>query len=642
MSDSDDSLLGTNSPIFGTARGGVDDELRQAIETSKATFAVEDKRRRSFGTATGNREDSSDSDDDLEVLAPGDRKPPAKQNGDGPRLSISGGERDPVQLLNNDDSDDNDDSLEIGLAARLRGKRSSPKVKNSPGEKVALDLAADDSSDSDVPVAGSKIPAQPVARKKPPPAAVATSTSYAAMKPSVLSQFDSSDSESLIAAWKQTLEASRQPKIIQFNSSDDDDEDSSLDRTGKAQTKKPKAPTTATTKKTVGRKKAPPIDQGRKFEQQEKEERRQQERLEKQATKQREKEDRALKKRQQQVSKQAAKHAEKDTKKRRRDEAGQSTGKFASQEIAVLMELYLCRHETWNLVDEVKEAGYSVNEFPSLLGCKAVQWIRKDFLQGGATDALQMLHARNRDGYQHLPLLVIVFDVPHDFIKLLEREEHEEEDDYPQLQNWLLGIQAGWKAAWNVPDGKRPRIILLLHKVSDALDRLWVNHRKRNRRNDRAPPTAEELHDAITWMLIQFQVECIHCQSPEDVSHNLNKITRLLSEEPYVQQVTELECIKKIKAGCSDLDPPYERSKDCWLRQLQQVPRISMQKARNLTQHYPTSRSLWNVYQDEDLTEDEKRVFLSTLFDEKGTCQAKLSDWVYRVMTSKNPNEILR
>jgi hypothetical protein len=67
-----------------------------------------------------------------------------------------------------------------------------------------------------------------------------------------------------------------------------------------------------------------------------------------------------------------------------------------------------------------------------------------------------------------------------------------------------------------------------------------------------------------------------------------------------------------------------------------------MQKARNLTQHFPTSRSLWNVYQDEDLTEDAKRVFLSTLFDEKGTCQAKLSDWVYRVMTSKDPNEILR
>jgi hypothetical protein len=629
------SLLGTDSPIFRTARGGDDDEIRRAIETSKATFAVEDERRRSFGTATGNREDS---DEYLEVL--GDRKPLAKRNGGGPRLSISGGERDPFQLLNNDDSDD-DDSLEIGLAARLRGKRSSPVVKD---ERVTLDLAADDSSDSDVPVSGSKMPARPDVRKKAPPAAAATSTSYAAMKPSVLSQLDS-DSESSMRAWKQTLQASRQPKMTQFNSSDDDD-DSSLDSrkpAGKAEAEKSKESSTTAPKKAVSRKKVPPVDKERKLqEKQEKEERRQQERLEKQATKQREKEDRALKRKHQQVSKQAAKHAEKDTKKRRRDEAGQSTGKFASQEIALLMERDLCRHATWNLVEEVQEAGYSVNEYPSLLGCKAIQWIRKDFLEGGADDALAKLHASDHSGYQHLSLLVIVFDVPHDFIKLLEREEHEEEDDYPQLHKWLLGLQAGWKAAWSAPDGKRPRIILLLHKILDALDRLWVNHRKRNRKDDRAPPTAEELYDAITWMLIEFQVECIHCQSPEDVSHNVNKMTRLLSEEPYVQQVTELECIKKIKAGGSEFDPPYERSKDCWLRQLQQVPRVSMQKARNLTQHFPTSRSLWNVYQDEDLTEDEKRVYLSTLFDEKGTCQAKLSDWVYRVMTSKDPNEILR
>jgi hypothetical protein len=644
MSDSEDSLLGPDSPIFGTARGGgVDVEIRRAIEVSKATFAVEDERRRSFGTVTGNREDS-ESDEDLEVLAADDRKPPAKRNGDGPRLSISGGERDPVQLLDNDNSDDDSEhSLGFGrLAAKLR---ATPllQVKTSPGERVTLDLAADNSSDSDVPVSGSKMPARP-ARKKTPPAMAATSISYAAVKPSVLSQFDSSDSESSITALKQKLQASRQPKMIQFDSSDDDSSPGNWKSAfaGSTQAGKSKASSTATTKKTVSRKKAPPIDKERKLqEKREKEERRQHERLEKQVTKQKEKEDRALKKKHEQMSKQAAKLAEKDTKKRRRDEAGQATGKFASQEIAVLMQRELCQHATWNLLDEVKEAGYSVTEYPSLLGCNAVQWIRKDFLEGGAADALQMLHARNHDGYQHLPVLAIVFDVPHDFIQLLEREEHEEEDDYPQLQEWLLGIQAGWKAAWSAPDGKRPRIILLLHKVMEALDRLWVNHRKRARKDDRPPPTAEELQDAITWILIQFQVECIHCHSSEDVSHNLNKMTRLLSEEPYILQVTELECIKKIKA-CSDLEPPFERSKDCWLRQLQQVPRISLTKARNLTRHYPTSRSLWDVYQDEDLTEDEKRVFLSTLFDEKGTCQAKLSDWVYRVMTSKDPNEILR
>jgi hypothetical protein len=170
---------------------------------------------------------------------------------------------------------------------------------------------------------------------------------------------------------------------------------------------------------------------------------------------------------------------------------------------------------------------------------------------------------------------------------------------------------------------------------------MWVNHRKQNRKDDPSPPTAETLHDAITWMLIQFQVECILCNTAQDVSHTINKMTRLLSERPYIRQVTELECIKKIKANCSDMDLPYERSKECWLRQLQQVPRISLQKARNLTRHYPTARSLWEMYQRDDLTEDEKRVLVADLFDQSSR-QVKLSDWLYRVMTSMDPEEILR
>lgn len=646
LSDSEDSLLEHDSPIFGTSKGGVDVEVHRAIQASEATFAVEEERRRSFGSAVENREDSG-SDEDLEVLPPSDRKPPAKRKVGGPRLSISGGEQDPVQLLSDDDSED-DDSVDISgflgerLAAKLKGETKNPSVADSKGGRLALDLAADDSSASDVSVSAAKIPAQPVRKKAPPPPT--TTTSYAAKKSSTLSKFDSSDSESSIAAWKQTLQASRQPKMMQLDSSDDDEDSldgkpAIADKAEAAKTKKASAAT-----KTVSRKKAPPVDAERKLqEKREKEERRQQERLEKHETKQREKEDRALKKKHHQVAKQAAKDAEKSTKKRCRDEAGQATGKFASQEIAVLMERSLCRHATWNLVDEVKEAGYySVDEYPSLLGCNAIQWIRKDFLEGGAADALQMLHAGNPGGYQHLPTLAIVFDVPHDFIQLLEREEHDEEDDYPKLQKWLLGVQAGWKAAWNAPGNSRPRIILLLHQVPEALDHLWVNHRKRKRKEDRDPPTGEELYDAITWILIQFQVECIHCRSVEDVSHNINKMTRLLSEEPYIRQVTELECIKKIKAGCTDIDPPYERSKDCWVRQLQQVPRISLQKARNLTRHYPTASSLWDVYQDEDLTEDEKRMLVSDLFDQAQSRQVKLSDWLYRVMTSEDPNEILR
>jgi len=293
-----------------------------------------------------------------------------------------------------------------------------------------------------------------------------------------------------------------------------------------------------------------------------------------------------------------------------------------------------------SVVDDLQEAGYRVQEYPSALGCKAIQWIRKDYLQGGAADALQRLQVNNKEDYHHLPMLTIVYDIPHEFIQMLQRTHHDEEDDYPEMETWLRGIETGWRAAWRAEPSEQPRIILLLYQVKETLNKLWVNYRKRGRKDDPVPPTSEELHDALSWMLIQFQVECIHCESLEDVAHEVTKMTRLLAEEPYQGQVTELECIKKLKAGCADTDPAHLRAKDCWLRQVQQVPRISHTMARNFVQHYPTARSLWLAYQSDDLTEDEKRVLVSDCFSNRE--QVKLSNWMYTIMTSGDPNHLLR
>jgi hypothetical protein len=131
----------------------------------------------------------------------------------------------------------------------------------------------------------------------------------------------------------------------------------------------------------------------------------------------------------------------------------------------------------------------------------------------------------------------------------------------------------------------------------------------------------------------------------EDVSHHLCKMTRMLAEAPYQKQVTELVCIKKLKSECSDLldgpDACYERAKDCWVRQLQQIPRVSRPMAMNLGCYYPTAWSLWRAYQDDTLTEEEKRFLTANMFSERAS-QAKLSSQLYTVMTSNEPDAILR
>jgi DNA integrity scanning protein DisA with diadenylate cyclase activity len=144
------------------------------------------------------------------------------------------------------------------------------------------------------------------------------------------------------------------------------------------------------------------------------------------------------------------------------------------------------------------------------------------------------------------------------------------------------------------------------------------------------------LQDALQWLLIQFQVECVHCPDIESIQANVHKLTRGLCEAPYANQVTELECIKKIKQNPT-ADDPMNRARDAWLRQLQQIPRLSEAMAVNVVREYPTMQSLWQAYQEGD--EAQNVALLADIL--RGTQrQAKLSEALYRFMTSTNPKEM--
>lgn len=356
--------------------------------------------------------------------------------------------------------------------------------------------------------------------------------------------------------------------------------------------------------------------------------------------------------------------------KRKKEESDQVNGKLYKKEVAVLMERKLYHDPSYqtSLVQKINESGYKVQEHVSALGCNAIQWIRQDCMKGGANSAIQAFHDGIVQEYEQIHTVGIIIDDPIHFIDLLNRSEHEEDDDYPSLEEWILGIEYGWRASWKsnfemnnyVPAAtakiccqQRPRIIIFLLKIIPTLNKMWINYRKRQSKNATTsnsnnnqslppppPPTAEEVHDAITWMLIQFQVECVHCASKDDISLHVVKMTRLLAQTPYMKDITELECIKKLKSQCTDNDDDITRSQDCWIRQLQQIPRISYRMAMNVATYYPTAMSLYNEYQKDNISIDEKNNLLSYCFHENQV-QTKLSNWVYRIMTSNDPNEIL-
>lgn len=336
-------------------------------------------------------------------------------------------------------------------------------------------------------------------------------------------------------------------------------------------------------------------------------------------------------------AKRAAQEAAKIQKQGAVARVRQQQGKHAGEEIAALLEPSLAQHAQLSVAEELREQGYAVADYASALGCKTIQWIRKNFLDGGATDAVTQLFACNKTGYVHLPTLAVVFDEPKEFLSLLDRDD--DDDDFPALEQWLKSVEIGWRSAWGYPASTRPRIVLLLYRVNQELAKWMADFRAKRNGVNVMPPSTEEVQDAIAWLLVQFHVECVACSESKYLNLEVTKITRMLAVEPYQQAATDLDCISKLKRMCDDDAPLTEQATDIWLRQLQMLPGMSFEKARNLTRHYPTGRSLWLAYRSPHLTIDEKRLLVSELLGAHSR-QFKLSEQLYRLFTTTNPDEV--
>ena len=302
-------------------------------------------------------------------------------------------------------------------------------------------------------------------------------------------------------------------------------------------------------------------------------------------------------------------------------------------------------------------------------GAGCIRWIRRDHIAGGSAGIASA--PSNDDNVQRADMVAVVFHNPKAFLKLLERDAAAEaRDDYPELRMWLRNVRASlasrWETRWtsdpNTGGGRKgrgtasaartagasgntgdddpqstTRIVLVLHKVQEELQRQW-NQGGRRRRSF-APTSEAELNDATVWLLIEQHVECTLTSTDEESAEYLVNLTRALSEAPYYDDVTELHCVAKLKAD-SAATTAEEKAKCAWMRQVQQLPGLSEAKARKLVEHYPTLMSLLDEYEDPTLTNDEKKCLLEDCLVE-GRKARKLSESMYRLMTSNDPNELI-
>lgn len=368
-------------------------------------------------------------------------------------------------------------------------------------------------------------------------------------------------------------------------------------------------------------------------------ERREQERAHKKREtdrrKQLEKLAREQRKEREKVERTRQKEIEKQIKLRERDENQQASGKFSSNEILLLVDPSLHRNNEFGIVAALEE-DFTIKEFPGpLTNTKTIQWVRKEYLEGGAEDAWKCLAEGKKDQFEHLSYLLVIMNYA-DYIPLIERSVRDLDDDYPNLGSWLNSLKSRWKSAWSTT--KAPRVILMLDKVAEELDREWMNRQRKKGNSGPSLPSDYELQDSLQWLLVQFQVDCIKCTSNEEIQANVHKLTRGLAEAPYTNHATELECVRKIKPAVGLGDDPFSKAQDTWLRQLQMVPKISEQRARNLVQHYPTLQSLWQAYQEGD--ESTNPSLLSSCFGTQSS-QSLLSASVHKVLTCDDPKEMI-
>ena len=388
--------------------------------------------------------------------------------------------------------------------------------------------------------------------------------------------------------------------------------------------------------------------------------------------KQRQKQEKLRERQKQKELKQAQQMDEKHQKQIQKLERQQRNGTFAPQEIVVLADVT-------NIQDLSNNSKYLFQHYRSGFCSNVVQWIRRDFHpHGGAEEAYRELMNPSPAGQQfHLFPVIAVIVQPQEFLSFLQREEHEShvgvdeyDDDYPLLEEWIRGIQTGWYMAWKhrFPDNPnaKPRVILLLNQVKQGMEQQWVQYRTVRRQSTTSqqaqPISEEELQDAITWLLVQWDIECIHCSSFSDIQKEVLKMTMLLSFQPYQNPVTELQCVRKLKsqimnqqddpmvqnqdqsqgtaASSSGQVTAFDRAKDAWERQLQQIPGVGLSKARCFVMHYPTIQSLWRAYQNlED--EETKKLLVANCFSTDGRNYTRLAESVYRLLTSTDPNEVI-
>ena len=185
----------------------------------------------------------------------------------------------------------------------------------------------------------------------------------------------------------------------------------------------------------------------------------------------------------------------------------------------------------------------------------------------------------------------------------------------------------------------KPRILLLVAEWSKCLS----SRNKKNRKKNTNLITESDVMAISNKLYIEYDVEVQCFDSIERVGKELKGITRYLATKPYNKDKNSLSFLKKARVPMTQsfFNDSKRELRRTWMRMLMQINGVSAKKALNITNSYPTFKTLYDEYHNHNLTVDERKNLLSGIISDNGRSSYALSSRIFTFMTEDDHKHVL-
>ncbi|XP_054914020.1 probable crossover junction endonuclease EME2 isoform X2 [Poeciliopsis prolifica] len=157
----------------------------------------------------------------------------------------------------------------------------------------------------------------------------------------------------------------------------------------------------------------------------------------------------------------------------------------------------------------------------------------------------------------------------------------------------------------------------------------------------------QDVEEVLVYLQLYQNISVVFLESWQDITAHVCAVTKALSKRPFnlLTERTELPfCVDGSWAGGARVGRDGSGLRDVWVRQIQQLNRVSPAVAAAVAQAFPSPRILLQAYQNSGSEAEKKRVLAGLWVKTEGKGRRvgpDISGRMYRSLTAENPQLVL-